>query len=85
MPTTTPHDLKASKPLGLEQRIPPLLNAVGNGAANVRGLPEQAAGGAVGVALGILVSVAIDIPFAPRPACVLGLLAGWLAAGGLCC
>jgi hypothetical protein len=33
------------------------------------------AGGAIGVALGILVSVATDIPFAPEAGLVLGLLA----------
>ena len=41
------------------------------------------AGGAISVALGILVSVATDIPFAPEAGLVLGLLAGRLAAGGL--
>jgi hypothetical protein len=41
------------------------------------------AGGAIGVALGIPVSVATDIPFAPEAGVVLGLPAGWLAAGGL--
>jgi hypothetical protein len=35
------------------------------------------------VALGILISVATDIPFAPDAGLVIGLLAGSLAAGGL--
>ena len=33
----------------------------------------------VGLALGILVSVATDIPFAPEIGLVLGALVGWLS------
>jgi hypothetical protein len=35
-------------------------------------------GGVIGLALGILVSVATDVPFAPEAGLVLGALAGWL-------
>jgi hypothetical protein len=41
------------------------------------------AGAAVGVAIGILVSVATDVPFAPEAALLLGALGGWLWAAGL--
>jgi hypothetical protein len=37
-----------------------------------------AAGAAVGVAAGILVSVATDVPFAPEVGLVVGALLGWL-------
>jgi hypothetical protein len=36
-------------------------------------------GGAIGLALGILVSVTTDIPFAPEVGLVLGALVGWLS------
>jgi hypothetical protein len=36
-------------------------------------------GAAIGLALGILVSVATELPFAPEGGLVLGGLAGWLA------
>jgi hypothetical protein len=37
-----------------------------------------ALGAAVGLALGILVSVTTDIPLAPEGGLILGALAGWL-------
>ncbi len=40
-------------------------------------------GAAVGVALGILVSVTTDLPFAPEAGLLLGGLVGWFSAGGL--
>jgi hypothetical protein len=40
-------------------------------------------GAVVGVAIGILVSVATDVPFAPEAGLLVGGLAGWLWAGGL--
>jgi hypothetical protein len=38
-----------------------------------------AVGGAIGLVLGILVSVTTDVPFAPEAGLVIGLFAGWLA------
>ena len=38
-----------------------------------------AIGGAIGLVLGILVSVTTDVPFAPEAGLVIGLFAGWLA------
>jgi hypothetical protein len=38
------------------------------------------AGAVVGLALGILLSVATDVPFAPEVGLLLGALAGWFAA-----
>lgn len=35
-------------------------------------------GAVVGLALGILVSVTTDVPFAPEAGAVLGALVGWL-------
>ena len=40
-------------------------------------------GAAVGLALGILVSVTTDIPFAPEAGLLLGALVGWFLAAGL--
>lgn len=40
-------------------------------------------GAVVGVALGILVSVTTDVPFAPEVGLLLGALAGWLWVAGL--
>jgi hypothetical protein len=37
-------------------------------------------GAAVGLALGILVSVATDVPLAPEVGLLLGALAGWFSA-----
>ena len=37
-----------------------------------------AVGGAIGLALGILVSVTTDVPFAPEAGLVIGLVVGWL-------
>jgi hypothetical protein len=37
----------------------------------------------VGVALGILVSVTTDLPFAPEGGLLLGALVGWFSAAGL--
>jgi hypothetical protein len=42
-----------------------------------------AVGAVVGVALGILVSVATDVPFAPELGLLLGGLVGWFSAVGL--
>ena len=38
-------------------------------------------GAVVGVALGILVSVTTDVPFAPEVGLLLGGVVGWLSAG----
>jgi hypothetical protein len=40
-------------------------------------------GAAVGLALGILVSVTTDVPFAPEAGLLLGGLVGWFSAAGL--
>jgi TRAP-type C4-dicarboxylate transport system permease small subunit len=40
-------------------------------------------GAAVGVALGILVGVTTDVPFAPEAGLLLGGLVGWFSAAGL--
>jgi hypothetical protein len=40
-------------------------------------------GAVVGVALGILVSVTTDIPFAPEAGLLLGGLVGWFSGAGL--
>jgi len=40
-------------------------------------------GAAVGVALGILVSVTTAVPFAPEAGLLLGGLVGWFSAAGL--
>ena len=37
-----------------------------------------AVGGGVGLVVGILVSLATDVPFAPEGGLAIGLLAGWL-------
>jgi hypothetical protein len=39
-------------------------------------------GGVIGLALGILVSVTTDVPFAPEAGLVLGALVGWLTRPG---
>jgi hypothetical protein len=36
-------------------------------------------GGVIGLALGILVSVTTDVPFAPELGLALGVLVGWLS------
>jgi hypothetical protein len=36
-------------------------------------------GGAIGLGLGILVSVTTDVPFAPEIGLVVGLAVGWIA------
>ena len=36
------------------------------------------AGGAIGVAIGIVVSIATDLPLAPEAGLVLGLAVGWV-------
>jgi hypothetical protein len=36
-------------------------------------------GAAIGLALGILVSLTIDVPFAPEAGLVIGLFIGWLS------
>ena len=40
--------------------------------------PSVVAGTGIGLALGILVSIATDIPLAPEAGLVIGALAGWL-------
>ena len=40
--------------------------------------PFVVAGAGIGLALGILVSIATDIPLAPEAGLVIGALAGWL-------
>jgi hypothetical protein len=40
-------------------------------------------GATVGVALGILVSVTTDVPFAPEAGLLLGAAVGWFSASGL--
>jgi hypothetical protein len=42
--------------------------------------PAIAVGALVGLALGIVISVATDVPLAPEGGLVLGALAGWLLA-----
>ena len=39
-------------------------------------------GAAIGVALGIVVSVTTDVPFAPEVGLLLGGLVGWFSAAG---
>ena len=46
-------------------------------------LARSSLGAAVGVALGILVSVTTDVPFAPEIGLLLGGLAGWFSAAGV--
>ena len=36
-------------------------------------------GAVIGLALGVVVSLSTDVPFAPEAGLVLGLLGGWLA------
>ena len=40
--------------------------------------PFLVVGAGIGFVLGILISVATDVPFAPEAGLVLGALAGWL-------
>jgi len=40
--------------------------------------PFVVAGAGIGFALGILISIATDVPLAPEAGLVLGALAGWL-------
>jgi ribose/xylose/arabinose/galactoside ABC-type transport system permease subunit len=40
--------------------------------------PFLAVGAGIGLVLGILVSIATDIPFAPEAGLLIGALAGWL-------
>jgi hypothetical protein len=40
-------------------------------------------GAAIGLALGIVVSVTTDVPFAPEVGLLLGGLVGWFSAAGL--
>ena len=41
--------------------------------------PFVVAGAGIGFALGILISIATDVPLAPEAGLVLGALAGWIA------
>jgi len=41
--------------------------------------PFVVAGAGIGFALGILISIATDVPLAPEAGLVLGALAGWVA------
>ncbi|HEY8103877.1 MAG TPA: hypothetical protein VIE18_05130 [Gaiellaceae bacterium] len=43
-----------------------------------RAWPFVVVGAALGLALGIVVSIATDVPFAPEAGLALGALAGWL-------
>lgn len=61
-----------------KDRFPMLGGATGNR----RRLWSVALGAAVGVALGIVVSVTTDVPFAPEAGLVLGGLVGWFSAVG---
>jgi hypothetical protein len=47
-------------------------------ATDGRTWPFLVVGAAIGLALGILVSVATDVPLAPEAGLVFGALAGWL-------
>ena len=51
-------------------------------AGNRRPIWSLALGAAVGVALGIVVSVTTDVPFAPEAGLLLGGLVGWFSAAG---
>jgi hypothetical protein len=44
--------------------------------------PAVAIGASVGLVLGILVSIATDLPLAPEVGLVLGALVGWLSSRG---
>jgi len=47
-------------------------------ATDGRTWPFVVAGAGIGLALGILLSIATDVPLAPEAGLVLGALAGWL-------
>ena len=51
----------------------------GHRLAHVSVAAAIAVGAVLGLALGIVVSVATDLPFAPEGGLVLGALAGWLS------
>ena len=53
---------------------------MGGGATSTDGRtwPFLVAGAGIGLALGILVSIATDVPLAPEAGLVIGALAGWL-------
>jgi hypothetical protein len=48
-----------------------------------RGIWSVVLGAAIGVALGIVVSMTTDVPFAPEVGLLLGGLVGWFSAAGL--
>ena len=48
------------------------------GATGRKTWPFVVAGAGIGLALGILVSIATDVPLAPEAGLALGALAGWL-------
>ena len=50
--------------------------------SNRRRIWSVVLGAAVGVALGIVVSVTTDVPFAPEAGLLLGGLVGWFSAAG---
>jgi hypothetical protein len=56
---------------------------VGMGAGNTEGRRGTwlflVVGAVIGLALGIVVSLTIDVPLAPEAGLVIGLLGGWLA------
>jgi hypothetical protein len=54
-----------------------------DGASDRRRTWSVLAGAAVGVAIGILVSVTTDLPLAPEVGLLLGGLAGWFWSRGL--
>ncbi len=55
----------------------------GGATGNPRRFWSVVLGAAVGVALGIVVSVTTDVPFAPEAGLLLGGLIGWFSAAGL--
>ncbi len=54
----------------------------GHRLAHVSVAAAIAVGAVLGLALGIVVSVATDLPLAPEAGLVLGALAGWLSRRG---
>ena len=55
----------------------------GGTADNRRRIWSVVLGAAIGVALGIVVSLTTDIPLAPEAGLLLGGLVGWFSAAGL--